>query len=824
MFNPKISLYSGVKDTTGIITNCRKAFEAILSDEMNRSITKLRAEPDDKKRAALKVKLPAVTWSGTFTNGRTGDKLLQHSGLICLDFDKLENVDDVRDNILANRPEFLYAVFISPSGNGLKVICRVEILSDLSVPGISVLHGKHFRQLADYFKKNQSIVADESGKDVNRLCFLSYDARLWVTDQEPTALALPKMEEPKKPAAKKEFRKFMDAEVGSFDYLRKFTDKKFTYAEGSRNQYINAFVMNCKGYGIDEQETGTYVLNNFHEYVNEHGTADVINIVRSVYANTKIEFGKYKPKERKQAERKAQTPKKESVNANTYNEKILFYYEVEKVDKETGEVKTEFKFDHDGLTFFLANNGFRKVRLGEKGFQFVRVSHGLIEAIEPDDINHFIMAYLHKDVRPTMEGGIYGIDDVMDDLHEVRKMYKRGLNTYSKTSMYTSLPELKPVFLKDSEKETFLYFSNGYVCVSGDKKELRSYENLKENIWSKQRKQFDIQILDKSEIEKSVVWQFINMAILGAGSDDGKDPQRLKSMLTTIGYVIDTYKDPTKTKAPVFQDKKVNGTGTDANGGSGKTLTAHMIAKMINTCVIDGKNFSFESPYPYDTFRVDQKLIVYNDVNKKFPFEGLFHKITEDFQFDRRYVDAIVIPHEDSPKHLVITNYSLMGDGSSHRRRQHIIEFSDYFNDEHTPKDEFNHRFFIDWDTAEWNRFYNFMIHCVMLYKKDGLVSFPAQNVKLNKLINEAGEEFIDWMDAMFIGDKDVPAMLPLVKNSKDDLFNALTKDCRRYSQMQNSNKFTNWAKLWADMRGFYLDVNKSGRNYFWTFVDKAKK
>lgn len=823
MFNPTISLYQGVKDTKGTEITVTEAFLVIASDDLSNQIFTIVHELNDKKRTALKTKLPAVTWSGSFSS-RKAEKLIQHSGLLCLDFDKISAPDATKNILIESAPDFLYAVFVSPSGNGLKVLCRI--------PQCTIEeHGQYFRVLADFFEETFQLKADESGKDVSRLCFLSWDTSIWISEHEPTPYVYSQAEEKKAASSKKTKPQYVKLEAKSsevnFDDLRAFTDKKFTYAEGSRNQYVNAFVMNCKTHGQEQSDTDWYCQNAFGDYIAEHGVKDLQNIIKSVYANQKIEFGKFRKQHKghTQAQTKATAPKREPERGeglSEYNEQILFWYEVEKPDKETGEMKVEHKFDHDGLTYFLANNGFRKVRLGEKGFQFVRLFNGLIEAVEPDDINHFVMLYLHKDVKPG-KGGIYHIDEVQDHLYQVRRMYKRGVNTYTKTALYASLPELKPKFLRDTETTAYLYFENGYVEVTAKERKLHPYTDLTSNIWSKQRKRFEIALLPKEEIEKSVVWQFINMAILGNGNDDKKDAQRLGSMITTIGYLLDTYKDPTNTKAPVFQDRKPN-SGTEANGGSGKTLTAHMIGKMINTCLIDGKGFSFDAPYPYDTFRVDQKLIVYNDVNKRFPFESLFHKITEDFQFDRRYVDAIVIPHEDAPKHLVITNYSLTGDGSSHRRRQHIIEFSDYFNDEHTPKDEFKHRFFIDWDNAEWNRFYNFMIFCVQEFKFRGLIPFPAQNVKMNKLLNEAGEEFIDWMDYLFIGSSEAKPIRTLTRNPKDELFTVFKDDVKRWSKLENTNKFTNWVKLWADMRGFYMQVDKSGRTYYWTFVEKTVK
>lgn len=883
MFNPSISLYKNAYDNKGSDTTFNEIAEIIGSDDLSGQVMAVQNCSDKKKREKLKKALPGVTWSGRFSN-RNAQGIVEHSGLICIDFDHLKDARELKQHIMEFVP-FVRVAFVSPSGTGLKVVCQTDICqttidSPQLVATVQECHLRAFIGLASYFFKHYQLRADESGKDVSRLCFLSWDNSIMVNESaeafdesehrteyiswfekfkdEDTGETVeiersahigesyeltsgeyfinppknknsgnPKPAGTKKKAVSKQGKSDVSYNLSDLQAVKEFTDKKYTYGPGKRNQYLNIFAMNCKNKGIYQDEVVWFFSNEFPDYIEDHGDKQLKDVVKSVYGNSKIEFGKAQNRPGKTSAA-TKTQSKPTAPKNTpqpgapeYNESIVFWYESTKKDKESGETKTEYKFDHDGLTFFLANNGFRKMRLGDKGFQFVRVSNGLIDAVEPDEINHFIMAYLHKDVQAGKDGTFY-IDDIRDELCEVRRMYKRGVNSYTKTSIYSSLPELKPTFLRDTEKTAYLYFENGYIEVTAEGKTFHSYSDLKANIWAKQRKQFTVSLIDKAEIEKSDVYRFLNCAIVGSGSEDGKDEQRMLSMFTTIGYCIDSYKDPTNTKAPIFQDRKPN-TGDEANGGSGKTLTAHMIGKMINTCVLDGKQFKFEAPYPYDTFRVDHKLIIYNDVNKRFPFEALFHKITEDFQFDRRYVDAIVIPHEDAPKHLIITNYSLMGSTSSYARRQQIIEFSDFFNDEHTPKDEFKRRFFHDWDTAEWNRFYNFMLHCVLLYKKHGLVAFPSQNVKLNRLLSEAGEETIDWLDELFIGEPGRAAIRPLENNDRAEMFQNFRDQVRRWSKLENSNKFTNWVKLWADMRGFYFSVKKSGSKYSWTFTPKEK-
>ena len=84
----------------------------------------IRKEKDKEKRNELKKQLPAICFSGVFSN-RSVAGLKEHSGYICLDFDGYNSVAEMlifRKSI--EDDEFTFSVFTSPSGDGLKVLVR----------------------------------------------------------------------------------------------------------------------------------------------------------------------------------------------------------------------------------------------------------------------------------------------------------------------------------------------------------------------------------------------------------------------------------------------------------------------------------------------------------------------------------------------------------------------------------------------------------------------------------------------------------------------------------------------------------------------------
>jgi hypothetical protein len=59
---------------------------------------------------------------------------------------------------------------------------------------------------------------------------------------------------------------------------------------------------------------------------------------------------------------------------------------------------------------------------------------------------------------------------------------------------------------------------------------------------------------------------------------------------------------------------------------------------------------------------------------------------------------------------------------------------------------EFGHRFFDDWDSIEWNRFYTFMAKCVQKYFKMGLLHTVSESLMRNKIVKQTSDIFTDWV------------------------------------------------------------------------------
>jgi P4 family phage/plasmid primase-like protien len=157
--------------------------EQIISEIRNgkwaKAVDAIRAElaSGNKERADdLKKALPAVLWSGRFSK-RANVGILEHSGLLCADVDKIgSKVGELHDT--ARNDPHVAAAFVSPSGNGLKIVFRV--------PADAAKHAASFAAVRRHVKQTYGVNVDEAAKDVARLCFVSHDPNaFWNPDAVP---------------------------------------------------------------------------------------------------------------------------------------------------------------------------------------------------------------------------------------------------------------------------------------------------------------------------------------------------------------------------------------------------------------------------------------------------------------------------------------------------------------------------------------------------------------------------------------------------------------------------------------------------------------
>ena len=155
------------------------AYNLVKSKEYSSITCQLRAiEEKDVARKFKASKFDYATFSGTFSK-RNDKALINHSGLLTIDFDHIHNLQQLKNQLLNDEYFDTELLFISPSGDGLKWIISINIIEST--------HQNFFQAIANYIRDVYQLEVDKSGKDVSRACFLPHDPEAYINPKYLTA-------------------------------------------------------------------------------------------------------------------------------------------------------------------------------------------------------------------------------------------------------------------------------------------------------------------------------------------------------------------------------------------------------------------------------------------------------------------------------------------------------------------------------------------------------------------------------------------------------------------------------------------------------------
>lgn len=228
------------------------------------------------------------------------------------------------------------------------------------------------------------------------------------------------------------------------------------------------------------------------------------------------------------------------------------------------------------------------------------------------------------------------------------------------------------------------------------------------------------------------------------------------------GYMLHRYKDPSKAWVFYVMDNEVVD-DNESHGRTGKSLFSNLALRLFMNSKYMGarKKGLLESDFLYDGVTEQTDYILFDDADKRFPFQQLFTDVTGDMNVNPKNQNAYLIPFHNSPKIGVTTNYAPMGLDTSTAERILFVAFSDWYHGEsekypkREPKDDFGKLFFTGWDDEQWNLFLNFSVQCLQFYlRTKEKVGAPSGNIKKRNLISEMGPVFLDWAEDYFQGER----------------------------------------------------------------------
>lgn len=396
--------------------------------------------------------------------------------------------------------------------------------------------------------------------------------------------------------------------------------------------------------------------------------------------------------------------------------------------------------------------GFYRYNKSEHETMLVRIQHNTIQEASSQMVVDAFKAHLYE--MPT-DHYLY---------HAFVTVYNKFANSiatwFNKDKLNSLLykADYPIIFNTDTENEAYFYFKNGFVVVTKEGYVFKTYDKMPtvrvrvgeqekevtKVIWKNQILPHNFTLKPKSEWEKSD-WYLFAKNISQADM-----PERVDTLLTLSGYLLHGFMGK-KRKAIIATDSTIS---VGAEGRSGKTLWGRGLAQLLNgnanaklTEEINGKDFNPTNEFRWQMLGLETRLVILNDVKKRFKFDVLFNDISDGLERQRKNET----PTKLQVKMYIPTNETIELPTGSYKDRAIEFEFSSHYNAKHQPSDEFSKWFFTDWDADDWACFHNTMLYGVMLFLKNGLPKeVKSINLEKRKLLDETNSDFLDYMDYRF--------------------------------------------------------------------------
>ena len=757
-----------------------KAFSRIKNGSSKTILEKIRSVEDKDEKNKLKQQLPCYLFAGTFS-ARNDNSIVEHSGLIALDFDGFpddKTFKHWRKKLI--KDEHTMSVFTSPSGDGLKSIVKIPKCDRDEHKLYFAALEKHFD--CEYF--------DTSCKNISRACYESYDPDIFINYE--SKLWVEKSEEEGYEFTDREPQIVLKETNEIIERLLKWWTRDFGLIKGRRNNNLFILASSFNEYGVNQYVAESTILSQI--VAGSMPEKEVENVIKSAYKSRHLFGTKYF--EDRKTFRQIETQVKRGVpiekiqdaipQADTQtieaikksSKDIIFWFIVE---TRSGE---RVVIDNVQLKLFLEKEGFFKFYQDKSETPiFINIDENIVRNCSATKIKDFVLNYLF-------------------DRNELQVWNYLASTTKYFTDVYLSfLESIELQMMKDAKDTVYLYFQNGVVEVKKDSHKLLDFMDCEGYVWEDQIIKREYK---KTDNDSNDFKQFVHRI----SADETK---RIKTMESTLGYLMSSHKDKTDQKSIIFNDQEIS--DGNPNGGSGKSLLLTALGQFKKLVTIDGKSFDAnKSDFVYQRVNLDTQVLAFDDVKRKFNFESLFSLITEGITVNRKNKDEIFIPFESSPKIIITTNYVIDGAGTSHDRRRHEVELFQYFNQFRTPLEEFGKLLFDQWNTEEWHKFDLYMINCCKLFLNFGLMKPESINANTKRLIQSTSKDFFDW-----IIDESLPHNCKVYTSEIVDDFK---KEFSDFSKISNQ-RFISWVKNYCNFKGYEYQAFKSPRRGFQILTKK---
>lgn len=803
--------FEGTKDKIGghpeKLVTMESVFNGIKTSETIKALTdkirKYKEQDNEPAKTRTKRKLPSFVVAAIFNSDR---RLLadikDFTGLMVIDFD---HVDVIKFKEQLSKLPIIFAAFVSPSGDGVKVIVKTPAVKDRDS------HVGTFLSLKEYFNSEHF---DDSGKDYTRLCYMSHDPDIYINEnstpwtQQVTQKTGSSKVSPPRPSVDVEQR-----EEVILTELRKIAPWLFEPITTNRNNTtMKAAAMFCD-YGISQEVALSIMQKNIEDWKDfsenefkkataqgyKQGDAGSKTVTKRPDIPSSFSRGTKRPTVI--AEPPAETPrsstsfsrgsKREAVpepptrivdglkqhvipdaepvinNSSSFSRGKPLDAKPEKAEVETKTSRSKRESIADELNdpvfwyYKESGKGEDKKRtmtidvvdlldwLGYFGYGSTKISEETVLVRMVDNVVETVTCWDIKHFIINWLDDLYDFNQRRGDEAEVKRMF---LSKPALTEL-KNLSGLPPIFIKklrDKKTSSKLYYDNAVVTITQRTIKRSEYKDLEAPIW---KNELNGRILEE-QAPKGVghFEQFIaNVSDLG---EDTAEHNKL-AFETAIGYMIHGYKNSKTSKIITTNDSHISIEGA-SSGRSGKGIFGKSFGNIRSRYEVSGKTLKPDDKFWLQGVRPHHQIVNFEDMPRKFNWESLYNLATDDWTTEQKYQGSTQISAEDSPKMIASTNFTVSALDPSTIDRIHNLEFSDHYHagvrgrEDYRPCDDFGCDLFRDWtgeNAIQWQYYDHYMIKCLQQYFKHGLIAAKTKNLQRRQLINAVGMSLVEWIE-----------------------------------------------------------------------------
>lgn len=679
---------------------------------------------------AMKNTLPAITPAGIFSH-RNNESCTEYSQMIVFDVDGKDqtpgwtqkDAENWIDSIQFRNNKHIAYAFISPSGNGVKIIAKHSEPKEK--------HGDVFDALKEHFESLHGFVIDD-GSDIARQMYLSHSPKTFTNrncepfklPDIPPALTLHPITDVKsnhqslsanKTANKQAIASNSDSV--KLDALCEWVSQTGTDITDKYNEWQNIAFGLATAFGEDGRKAFHIISRNHAEYDATKCDAKYTDAMKT--GRSLVEFGTVIQKAQKQgfilpakwqimdAVNNATTS---TIGASIGNPESLenedkdnFWHIIVNEKKQT----LHAKIDTAKLYRFLVSHGIKLLKMqGSEHPILVRIQDNICTAINDSHLKIIVKNYIESlTVPPQIKDAIHNAISSGNSERFNERMWPIHIETIS-----------NPKFLRDTFSAGFICYKNGIAMIQNDSIKMIPYKNASGYVWENWIIQRDAKEMAREDYYKHDYYRFLEMICTPSNSDI-LDSDRFNALRWSLGYLC--HNPQTTDKRHIIHFCEDN-TDDMSHGRTGKSIVSKISLRHVKKLDTIGNRSKqlFKSNFPYQNISPDTQIVHFGDVDKKYLMNGfaedIFESVTDGMHIEKKNQKPVYIDASNLPRMVSTGNAVPQTPDASSRARFFLMEIYSRFNDEHQPVHVFGRRFFEhEWNDHDWCCFDNTIWECI---------------------------------------------------------------------------------------------------------------